>query len=75
MSDSSWQQAVLREIGVSGRRRQRLDAAPHRPAEASWGAEAPPRPAPERQPSAARTAVIRVVHEVFSRSLAAGVTR
>ncbi|WP_024935589.1 AAA family ATPase [Actinomadura welshii] len=52
MSDSSWQQAVLREIGVSRRGLQRLDATPNGPAQGSWGAEAPPLPAPEQQPSA-----------------------
>ncbi|WP_149263084.1 MinD/ParA family protein [Actinomadura sp. K4S16] len=53
MSDSSWQHAVLREIGVSRRGFQMLDATPNSPAQGSWGAEAPPRPAPEQQPAAA----------------------
>ncbi|MEU8345919.1 hypothetical protein AB0C74_29825 [Spirillospora sp. NPDC048832] len=56
MSDSSWQQAVLRDMGVSGRGLRRLDRAPHGLGGASWGAEAPPRPAPEQQPPAAPAA-------------------
>ncbi|MFG2084970.1 MULTISPECIES: MinD/ParA family protein [unclassified Spirillospora] len=53
MTDSSWQQAVLRDIGVSGRGFQSLDGAPTSVAQGSWGAEAPPRPAPEPPPPAA----------------------
>ncbi|MEU6750973.1 hypothetical protein ABZ914_32560 [Spirillospora sp. NPDC046719] len=52
MSDSSWQQAVLREIGVSRRGLQVLDATPSAPAQGTWGADAPPRPAQERAPAA-----------------------
>ncbi|MFF0519159.1 CpaE family protein [Actinomadura nitritigenes] len=52
MSDSSWQQAVLREIGVSRRGLQVLDATPSAPAQGTWGADAPPRPAEERAPAA-----------------------
>ncbi|MFB4301426.1 CpaE family protein [Actinomadura sp. NTSP31] len=52
MSDSSWQQAVLREIGVSRRGLQVLDATPSGPAQGSWGADAPPQPAQERAPAA-----------------------
>ncbi|MEV4671080.1 hypothetical protein AB0K34_05435 [Actinomadura sp. NPDC049382] len=53
MSDSSWQHAVLRDIGVSRRGLRRLDRAPLGLGGASWGAEAPPRPAPEQaQPAA-----------------------
>ncbi|MBO2460215.1 MinD/ParA family ATP-binding protein [Actinomadura violacea] len=52
MSDSSWQQAVLREIGVSGRGLQVLDTTPSGPAQGTWGADAPPRPAQERAPAA-----------------------
>lgn len=52
MSDSSWQQAVLSEIGVSRRGLQVLDATPSGPAQGTWGADAPPRPAQERAPAA-----------------------
>ncbi|MWA06009.1 hypothetical protein F8568_037795 [Actinomadura sp. LD22] len=52
MSDSSWQQAVLREIGASRRGLQVLDATPSGPAQGTWGADAPPRPAQERAPAA-----------------------
>ncbi|WP_308198481.1 AAA family ATPase [Actinomadura terrae] len=51
MSDSSWQQAVLREIGVPQRGFQVLEEAPA-PSQGAWGAEAPPRPAPGQPPAA-----------------------
>ncbi|MEU5991328.1 MinD/ParA family protein [Spirillospora sp. NPDC047418] len=53
MPDSSWQQAVLRDLGVSQRGLQVLDAAASIAAPPAWGAEAPPRPAPEPQPAVA----------------------
>lgn len=49
MTDSSWQQAVLRDIGFSQRGLQTSDEAPTGVAPPSWGADAPrpaPRPAP-----------------------------
>lgn len=52
MSDSSWQQAVLREIGVPERGLQVLATVPSSSAQPVWGAEAPPRPAPEQEPAA-----------------------
>lgn len=57
MSDSSWQQAVLREIGVPQRGLQVLATVPSSPAQPAWGAEAPPRPAPEQEPAAAPVAM------------------
>ncbi|XRQ10856.1 MinD/ParA family ATP-binding protein [Actinomadura welshii] len=50
MTDSSWQQAVLRDIGVSKRGLQQLDDAPTSVGERSWGADAP-RPAPAQPPA------------------------
>ncbi|MFA1550844.1 nucleotide-binding protein [Actinomadura chokoriensis] len=53
MPDSSWQQAVLRDLGVSQRGLQVLEAVTSVTGQPAWGAEAPPLPIPEQQPAAA----------------------
>ncbi|MFI0410741.1 MinD/ParA family protein [Actinomadura sp. 3N508] len=53
MSDSTWQQAVLRDLGVSQRGLQVLATVPSSAAQEAWGAEAPPQPAPEQRAAAA----------------------
>ncbi|WP_245623297.1 MinD/ParA family ATP-binding protein [Spirillospora albida] len=50
MSDSSWQQAVLRELGVARRGFRTLDATPDGTAREARGAEVPPGPASEQRP-------------------------
>ncbi|MGK5559247.1 hypothetical protein ACSNOI_47380, partial [Actinomadura kijaniata] len=47
MTDSGWQQSVLRDLGVSQRGFAALNAMAAAPAQSAWGAEpAPPPPPP-----------------------------
>ncbi|WP_067459539.1 MinD/ParA family protein [Actinomadura macra] len=55
MSDSSWQQAVLREIGVPHQGFQVFETS-FAPPRAAWGAEAPPRSVPDQPPAASNAA-------------------
>ncbi|TDC05213.1 hypothetical protein E1284_35785, partial [Actinomadura bangladeshensis] len=50
MPDSTWQQGVLRDLGVSQRGLRVLDPAASQ-VQPAWGADAPPLPVPEPQPS------------------------
>ncbi|QKW33618.1 hypothetical protein HUT06_05880 [Actinomadura sp. NAK00032] len=63
MPDSSWQQAVLRDLGASQRGLQVLDAGAAMATPPVWGAEAPPRPAPEPQPAVAPVVMPEPVQE------------
>lgn len=50
MSDSSWQQVVLRDLGASGRGLASLEPASPAPAHGTWGADAAPQPVAEPKP-------------------------
>ncbi|MFA1537725.1 MinD/ParA family ATP-binding protein [Actinomadura monticuli] len=53
MPDSSWQQAVLRDLGFAQRGLQVPDAVTAVSGQPAWGAESPPLPVPEPQPAVA----------------------
>ncbi|GAA2615753.1 MinD/ParA family protein [Actinomadura fulvescens] len=58
MSDSSWQHAVLRDLGASQRGLATLEPTSEGTAEGAWGADAAPRPVPEPAAPLAAPAVI-----------------